>query len=202
MSNQHESTFVSRAKSAIGRFAHIATLRTTRRLFRRHTRINRDAGVSNGSLSPNWRKLQGENGNNLVEYALVFLLFISMLLGIIDFSRVLYSYHFLSNAARDATRWAAVRGSTCAIDGSCAAPASQADIQNYVTNITPPGVDRSKLTTTPSWPGTGPITCSTTNNAPGCPVDVQVSYNFTFVVPFIRSTPLTLSSSSEMIIVH
>ena len=217
MSNQHESTFVLRARSAIGRFAHIATLRTTRRLFRRHTHINRDAGVSNGSLPPNWRKLLGENGNNLVEYALVFLLFISMLLGIIDFSRVLYSYHFLSNAARDATRWAAVNGATCgapspsnpAGDNSCNGvggmnngPASPADIQNYVTNITPPGVDRSKLTTTASWPGTGLAACSTTNNAPGCPVDVQVSYNFTFVVPFIRSTPLTLSSSSEMIIVH
>jgi len=146
------------------------------------------------------RRLVGEDGNGLVEYALVFMFLISMLLGIVDFGRALYSYHFLSNAAREATRWAAVRGNTCTNDGSCTAPASTADIQTYVTNITPPGVDSSKVTTTPSWPGSGAL-CSVVNN-PGCPVEVQVSYNFTFVVPFIRTTPLTLSSSSEMIIVH
>ncbi|HEV2523265.1 MAG TPA: TadE/TadG family type IV pilus assembly protein [Candidatus Acidoferrales bacterium] len=147
------------------------------------------------------RKLKGEDGNNLIEYALVFMVFVSMLLGIVDFSRALYSYHFLSNAAREATRWAAVRGSTCGNDGSCAAPASSSDIQTYVTNITPPGFDSTNLTTTPSWPGTGP-TCQGPVNSPGCPVEVQVSYNFNFVVPFIHTSPLTLSSSSEMIIVH
>jgi Flp pilus assembly protein TadG len=144
--------------------------------------------------------LKGEQGNNLVEYALVFMIFISLLLGIVDFSRALYTYHFLSNVARDATRWAAVNGATCTNDGSCAASASQTDIQNYVANITPPGVDPTKLTTTPSWPGTGAV--CTVANSPGCPVQVQVSYQFNFIVPFISTTPLTLTSSSEMTILH
>ena len=164
---------------------------------------------------PGLRKLKGECGNNLIEYAIVFMFFISMLLGIVDFSRALYSYHFLSNAAREATRWAAVNGAACgaqspsnpAGDNSCNGvggmnngPASESDIQTYVTNITPPGVDSTKLTTTASWPGTGAV-CAVPKN-PGCPVEVQVSYPFNFVVPFIRTTPLTISSSSEMIIVH
>lgn len=163
------------------------------------------------------RGLSGEDGNGLIEYALIFMFLMSMLLGIIDFSRALYSYHFLSNAAREATRWAAVNGATCgaltasnpAGDSSCNGvggmnngPASATDIQNYVTKITPPGVDATQVTTTASWPGTGPSTCSTTVNAPGCPVEVQISYNFTFIVPFIRAAPLTISSSSETIIVH
>ena len=159
-----------------------------------------DAGFAQASPAAALRKLKGEDGSNLIEYALIFMVFMSLLLGIVDFSRALYSYHFLSNAARDATRWAAVRGSTCTNDGSCAAPASPTDIQTYVTNITPPGVDSSNVKTIPSWPGTG-AACAVANN-PGCPVQVQISYNFTFVAPFIRSTPLTLSSSSQMIIVH
>jgi Flp pilus assembly protein TadG len=147
------------------------------------------------------RKLKGEDGNNLIEYALVFMVFMSLLLGIVDFSRALYSYHFLSNAAREATRWAAVRGNTCTNDGSCAAEALQSDIQTYVTSITPPGVDSTKLTTSAFWSGAGPV-CLNDAHSPGCTVEVQVSYQFDFVVPFIRSTPLTLSSSSEMTIVH
>jgi Flp pilus assembly protein TadG len=146
------------------------------------------------------RKLKGEDGNGLVEYALVFMVFISLLLGIIDFSRALYTYHFLSNAARDATRWAAVNGATCTNDGSCAASASQTDIQTYVTNITPPGVDPTKLTTSASWLGSA--ACPGGGNNPGCPVQVQLSYQFNFVVPFISTDPLTLSSSSEMTILH
>jgi Flp pilus assembly protein TadG len=149
----------------------------------------------------NSRRLKGEDGNGLVEYALVFMVFISLLLGIVDFSRALYTYHFLSDAAREATRWAAVNGATCTNDGSCAASASVADIRNFVANITPPGVDPTKLDTDTSWPGTG-ATCPGGGNNPGCPVQVTLSYPFTFVVPFISTTPLTLSSSSEMTILH
>lgn len=174
MSRKREPAFVPRARSAMVDLAHIV-----RRL----------------------RNVKGQEGSGLIEYALVFMLLISLLLGVVDFSRALYSYHFLSSAAREATRWAAVRGATCVNDGSCAAAASTSDIQNYVTNITPPGIDSTNLTTTPSWPGTG-ASCAGGGNNPGCPVEVQVSYQFTFVAPFIRSTPLTLSSSSEMTILH
>jgi Flp pilus assembly protein TadG len=201
MSQQRDSAIVCGARSAMVCFAQIVTLRTPGSLFHRLARLKRDADFVNPSPVHGLRKLKGEDGNNLIEYAIVFMFFMSMLLGIVDFSRALYSYHFLSNAAREATRWAAVRGNTCTDDGSCTAEALQSDIQTYVTNITPPGVDSTKLTTTASWPGTSPI-CEEDAHSPGCPVDVQVSYNFTFVVPFIRTTPLTLSSSSEMIIVH
>lgn len=165
---------------------------------------------------PGLRNLRGEAGNGLVEYALVFMVFISMLLGIVDFSRALYTYHFLSNVARDATRWAAVNGATCGAqspsnpsgDNSCNGvggmnngPASLSDIQAYVSNHTPPGIDPTQVKVQgPTWPGTGAV-CAVANS-PGCPVQVQVSYPFTFVVPFISTSPLTLSSSSEMTILH
>jgi Flp pilus assembly protein TadG len=209
MSQQRESTIVACARSAIVRFAPLTTLRIPSSLFHRLTHLKRDAGFSNGNPVPGLRKLKGEDGNNLIEYALVFMFFMSMVLGIVDFSRALYTYHFLSNAAREATRYAAVRGSTCNDDLSCSAatpdtgPAAPGNtvIQDYVKTIVPPGVNPNPpdLTTIPSWPGAG--ACAGQNN-PGCPVEVQVSYKFNFVVPYIRTTPLTLSSSSEMIIVH
>ena len=120
MSQQRESTIMSCARSAIVCFAHIATLRMPGCLFHRLTRLKRDAGFSIASPVPGLRNLKGEDGNNLIEYAIVFMFFMSMVLGIVDFSRALYTYHFLSNAAREATRWAAVRGSTCNDDEDAA----------------------------------------------------------------------------------
>ena len=56
--------------------------------------------------------LKGETGSGLVEYAIVFTVFMTMLLGVADFGRAMYAYHFVSSAAREATRYAIVRGCT------------------------------------------------------------------------------------------
>jgi Flp pilus assembly protein TadG len=203
---------VSRARSAIARFAHNVTPRTPGSAFLPFSRFKSDAGFENAGPMPGLRKLKGEDGNDLIEYALVFMFFMSMVLGIVEFSRALYTYHFLSNVAREATRYASVRGSTCNDDSSCSAatpdagPAAPGNtvVQDYVATIVPTGIDSGKVTVQPNWPvqPNSPTICNTINNAPGCTVEVQVSYQFTFVVPFILSTPLPLSSSSEMIIVH
>lgn len=174
-------------------------------------RVKRSASFDGSRQTERLESLGADDGSALIEYALVFMFLMSMLLGIMDFGRVLYSYHFLSNAARDATRWAAVNGAACGAatpsnptgDNSCNGvggmnngPASASDIQTYVSRITPLGVDSANVTTTATWPGCGGL------NSPGCPVQVTISYKFNFAVPFIRTTPLTLSSSSQMIIVH
>lgn len=153
-------------------------------------------------------------------------LFLIMLFGIIDFGRALYVYHFLSNASRDATRYAAVHGYTCNDDNSCSVanpdtgPADSGNtvIQDYVASITPPGIDSTQLTITPSWPVqsatstdpsppicSGPVTglsASAIPNYPGCTVQVTVSYNFAFLVPLVHSGTIPMSSSSEMVIAH
>ena len=71
------------------------------------------------SMTIDIRQLKGDCGSALVEYAIVFLLFMTMIMGTIDFGRALYTYHYLSNVTRDAARWAAVNGSTCGGDNSC-----------------------------------------------------------------------------------
>jgi Flp pilus assembly protein TadG len=172
-------------------------------------------------------RLRSDEGSGLLEYALIFILSMLLLLGIIDFGRTMYIYHFVSNASREASRWAAVNGSTCNADASCNGqygmnngPALGSDIATYVTTITPAGLSRNSppLTTTASWPvqANGPQTCTTgaggalnctsicatTLNAPGCTVEVKVSYTFNFLFPLVYNSPLTLSSSSEMVIAH
>ena len=54
-----------------------------------------------------------QRGSSLVEQSFVIVFLLTMMLGIIDCGRALYTYHFVSNVARAASRWASVRSSTC-----------------------------------------------------------------------------------------
>jgi Flp pilus assembly protein TadG len=166
--------------------------------------------------------LKGECGSGLVEYAVIFTIFMTMLLGVADFGRLMYAYHFVSNEAREATRFASVHGSTCTGDGSCTSAASPTNntngtcptspstspIMNFVCNV-PLGIDPTEVSLTATWPTItgGPTACANTANAPGCTVRVQVSYAFSFAVPIVSNlvnggSPITLTSTSQMVISH
>lgn len=185
---------------------------------------------SHVSLAKRRKSLSGrEQGESIVEYALVVILFLTLIFGIVGFGHALYTYQFVNHAAKEATRWAAVNGSTCSNDSSCNGvwpmfhntPADEQSVKDLVTHLVPPGIDSTKVTTiacgvlngtlgnakgTPAPPACQdavPSFCTAaTPNVPGCSVKVQVSYNFNFIVPFIRSSALTMSSTSEMVIVH
>src|SRR4051812_41540236 len=51
-----------------------------------------------------------EDGSAMVEMGLAAIVAFMFLFGIIETSYLLYSYNYVSNAARDATRYAAIRG--------------------------------------------------------------------------------------------
>lgn len=138
----------------------------------------------------------GEAGSALVEFALASILILTVLFGIIDMGRALFAFDWVSNAARIATRFAMVRGTSCtSLPGGC--PAQQTgttgDITNYL-NTQAIGIDRSKLTVT-AWCDVGstpfqPLPCTSPQG-----VNVKVQYEFSFVTPLIRHT-WTMSSAS------
>ena len=161
--------------------------------------------------------LAGEEGETTLEFALVCIAVLTLMFGIMDFSRLMYCYHFVSEVAREGTRYAMVRGQTfngtsCSASQLADCDASSSNLQSYVSGLMPTGMVAANLTVTPSWPGaaisgtTG--TCPSTKdnngnvNSPGCPVSVQVSYKFNFMLPFLPSslTTYTLTSTSEVII--
>ena len=166
-----------------------------------------------------------DRGAALVEYAFVVIFFLSLLFGISAFGHALFAYHHINEAAKEATRYAAVRGLNCSGDGSCVAgnsasgtagPTTQADVQAYVLAISPPSIDPAKIVTTATWPGPsspplcfhdvtmpgGTVVTKVPNNSPGCTAQVQVQYTYTFMFPLISTTSINMSSASEMVIVH
>ena len=144
-----------------------------------------------------------EHGAALVEMALSALLLLCFIFGVMEVCLALYTYHNISEAAREATRFAIVRGNSCT-SWATACPASASDVQNYVVNLNYPGIDPSKMTVTPVWsaytagftcPG-APSPCNTTGNL----VTVTVKYNFPLSLPFVSITNIPMSSTSAMII--
>lgn len=156
-------------------------------------------------LLASMRGVLREEGQMLVEFAMASLVLIPILFGSIEACLGFYSYNFVADAAREATRYAMVRGSTscqntpglvnCGFnDGTTNGP-----IQSYVQGLGYPGA--RNLTATVTWlPANSSVPCPTACNQPGNQVQVTVKYNFLFGVPFIPSTALTLSSTSSMVI--
>jgi Flp pilus assembly protein TadG len=145
--------------------------------------------------------LLGERGSSMVEFALGASLLFMVVFGIIAMSLALYSYNVVSEAAREGTRYAIVRGMKCHFSTAC--PASGTDIQNYVQSLGFPGINPSNLTAITAWSaypvGTLCAPSASCKN-PGNQVKVTVSYQFPLVIPFVPSQTLSMSSTAEMVI--
>ncbi len=147
----------------------------------------------------------------MVEFAVAATALLLVLFGIVEFSRLLYTYHAVANAARIGSRWAIVRGTvSCGYAtgqalkndpnyGTC--PADQTEIQKYVRSVVPME-DASVLTVTAAWSApssTGGCTTRTTDlHGAGCIVAVTVKNTFNFAVPFVSTTKnIVISSTSQ-----
>jgi Flp pilus assembly protein TadG len=147
---------------------------------------------------------RASTGSALVEFALCSGVFIMMTFGMIQCCLGLYAYNFVSDSARLATRYAAVRGSSCSGMSDCGITASQ--LQTYVRADVFPGINKNNLTTSTTWysaSASQPTTwtaCGSQCNAPGNAVQVQVTYTFPLNVPFWRNQNLSLTSASRLVI--
>jgi len=138
-------------------------------------------------------------GQTLVETAISISILITLTFGIILTGLALYSYNFVAESAREGSRYAMVRGSSCT---SPCTEATSASVQSYVQNLGYPGLTSSELIVTTTWPDTG-YSCTPSEspcNNPGNNVMVQVTYSFPWNIPLLPSGTLSLTSTSEVVI--
>lgn len=136
-----------------------------------------------------------ERGSTLVEFAIVSTALLTLMFGVMDFGRALYTYHLVADAARSGSRFAMVRGSACTVTGC---PTTGDAVQTYVRGLAP-GVDPNYLIVNTSWSTSDGIPDSTCQG-PGCIVAVNVSYQFRFMIPLLPNFPIAMSSTSQMVI--
>ena len=161
------------------------------------------------------RHLLSGAGGAVLEVALSSSVLFAMFFGVFQTSLASYTYHYVSDAARQGARYAIVRGSTSCINtpnlSNCNASANT--IGNYVKNLGYPGIDATaNMTVTTTWltattdTSTGATlttwaTCSSgTCNAPGNMVNVAVTYAFPLSIPFVPARTINVTSTSQMVV--
>jgi Flp pilus assembly protein TadG len=123
-------------------------------------------------------------GQSVVEFAITISGVLLLGLAITNFAMAISAYNFVCYGARDATRYAAVRGATSPT------PASSSDVRAFVVSEAA-GIDPSHLTVATTW---------SPDNQPNSTVAVRVQYNFQFQIPFVTLPPANLSSNSQLVI--
>jgi Flp pilus assembly protein TadG len=123
-------------------------------------------------------------GHSYLEFSVSAVPLLLFLFGTINLTLAVYAYNFTSYAAREAARYAAVRGS------SSPTPAATTDVKNFVL-AEAHGLDSSNLKVTTTW---------SPNNNPGSAVQVQVQYKFIFNMFLVKLSPVNFTSTSQMVI--
>ena len=126
--------------------------------------------------------LRDERGAELIEFALVSILFFTLVFGIMEFGRAIWIFNTVAHVAREGARYAIVRGSD---SGRTAEPV---DIENFI-NIVAAGMTDLVVTTTWDDP----------SKDPGTVVQVRVDKAFEPALPLVP-LDFTLSSTSRMVI--
>jgi Flp pilus assembly protein TadG len=139
--------------------------------------------------------LPGEEGAELVELALTAPILFGFVFGLMQVCLAFYSYEYISELAREGARYAAVHGPSCetSADVSCAVTA--ATVNAYVTGIADFNLGGGTIVVDTTYPGTGG---ELVNN----PVVVKITYSFPYKIPYVKSTTLTMTSTSQMTIIQ
>lgn len=119
------------------------------------------------------RGRHGQRGVELIEFALVALIFFTLLLGVMEFARWLFTL----NAASEATRWGARLAVVCSMD--------EANIKLRMRQILPE-VSDAQISIQYAPPGCGPQSCTSATVS-------LVNASFIPVMPFL-GTSVTLPS--------
>jgi Flp pilus assembly protein TadG len=175
------------------------------------TTFRRMVAVTTGQIQ---RHARDERGSAILETALSILMLMTFIFAVMEICLGAYTFHFISEAAREATRYAIVRGSSFTTD--CTAPTvanctaqggnNTGDIATYIQNLNFPGIDPTKMTVNSTWlTGAGtttPTNCGFADSCkiPGNQVQVTIQYQFPISIPFVSVNTWTLTSTSRMVI--
>ena len=135
------------------------------------------------------RRRRDGRGQSLVEFAVVFPVFILLLAGMVDFGLGLYANVTIINAAREGARL-----------GVTLQPMDTNAIEDRVEAMAT-GLDLTNLTVTSTClrpSGSTFVACASPLWASGDSVKVQVDYAYSMVWPLTFGTQLDLSSTVQM----
>jgi Flp pilus assembly protein TadG len=135
-------------------------------------------------VSTSRRKRQ--SGNVMIETSFCLISLFMIMFGIVEYSRLTYAWNFVSYAARSATRYGSLRGSTSS------SPVTAAQMTSYVQSLAV-ALNPSSLVVNTTW---------SPNNQPGSTIQVVVSYTESPVVTMVMPNSINVTSTSQMVILQ
>ncbi len=146
---------------------------------------------------------QEREGVTTVEFAIITMVFLTVVFGMVEMSLVIFRYHIVSHAARQGARLAIVRGELTTqqrrwdpqvLGSTHTALLSANDPISNALRPSTGGVIPEQTTVTIAWPDT--------TNKLGSPVQVEVATTFRPFVTFLFSAEWNLNARSTMLIEH
>lgn len=131
------------------------------------------------------RFTSSERGAGIVEFAIIFPLFLLVVFGVIEVGRLFYLQTTLEHATRTAARAAIVRSERSG------APASKNDILAIFRKDSVINTDLCI-----------PDIRYSSGNTPGSTLSIEVSCPFDFMIPLASRLGLTIAAGTEMVVVN
>jgi Flp pilus assembly protein TadG len=145
--------------------------------------------MANNNSIPSKTSPRGDlrRGQSMVEFSLVFIVFMMLMVGLFELGRVVWIYETVAHAARQGARYAMVRGNSGSPDNAALIAAVKAQAV---------GLSSGLVAVTPNWEGGGIV---------GSFVSVQVSYPFVPAVGGILlggTDGFNIASTSRMVVYY
>lgn len=149
---------------------------------------------SSQSASNPRRRLGGERGQSLVEFAITFSILMAFVFMFIEICLAFYTYCMICESAREGSRYAMVHGASCVTASQAPCTKSASDINAYVSGLGYPNLAGGTMTVDTSFPDG--------DQAAGSDVTITVSYSFPITLALVPSSVWTMSTSSTMSILQ
>ena len=133
------------------------------------------------------RNADSGRGQSLVEFALIFPIFILVLVGLFDLGRAVFAYNTISNASRESVRVAIVNQTTTAVQGEALKQAVSL------------GLAPTDVTITYTDPDDSTSLCTAPYGI-GCVASVTVQYAYSAATPVISQIigPFVMTATTQM----
>ena len=167
-----------------------------------------------------------ERGAMIIEFAVAASVYLSLYFGILELCMALYSYNFVSEAAREGTRYTAVRGSqSCTISSTFPncnllptniTSSTNNPVLTYINSQHYPALNSNNLSAAVTWwepvqdvngHTSWTTACTGAKDGSGIPCNVKgnmvkvvVNYNFPLYIPFWKNASVPVTSTSQMMI--
>jgi len=165
--------------------------RRSSRVFAVHRRIGDAARGVRVSIKDG---VQNDQGSALIEFSVCLSLMMTFVFVLMQICIAFYTYGMISECAREATRWASVRGSSCLTSGGASCTATTTSVSSYATGLGFPNIGGGTMSAVTTYPDS--------NELPGSRVKVAITYSLTTSLPLVPKKTISLQVASEMYIVQ